>query len=69
MRFVFDYRLPTGSPWVMIFSAENEVKAEEYVRNLKEKYNYQEVSAIHSITTIEDLYRLYFPKSTSDMVS
>ena len=69
MRFVFDYRLPTGSPWVMIFSAENEVKAEEYVRNLKEKYNYQEISAIHSITTIEDLYHLYFPKSTSDMVS
>jgi hypothetical protein len=32
MRFVFDYRLPTGSPWVMIFSAENEAKAEEYVQ-------------------------------------
>ena len=69
MRFVFDYRLTTGTLSVMIFSAEDEVKAEEYVRNLKEKYNYQEVSAIHSITTIEDLYRLYFPKSTSAMVS
>jgi hypothetical protein len=53
----------------MIFSAENEVKAQEYVRELVEKYNYQEVSAIQSITTIEDLYRLYFTKHTSDMVS
>jgi hypothetical protein len=69
MRFVFDYRLPTGSSWVMIFSAENEAKAEEYVRDLVEKYNYQEVSTIHSIITIEDLYHLYFPKRTSDMVS
>ena len=69
MRFVFDYRLSTGSSWVMIFSAENEAKAEEYVRDLVEKYNYQEVSTIHSITTIEDLYHLYFPKRTSDMVS
>jgi hypothetical protein len=69
MRFVFDYRLSTGTLSVMIFSAENEVKAQEYVHELVEKYNYQEVSAIQSITTIEDLYRLYFPKSTSDMVS
>ncbi len=69
MRFVFDYRLTTGTPMIMIFSAENEEKAEEYLRNAVERYHYQEVSPIHTITTIEDLYRLYFPKPTSDMVS
>lgn len=67
MRFVFDYRLITGTLSVMVFSAENEVKAQEYVRELVEKYNYQEVSTIHSITAIEDLYHLYYPKRTSAM--
>ncbi|MFL5627246.1 MAG: hypothetical protein ACJ788_16830 [Ktedonobacteraceae bacterium] len=64
MRFVFEYRLPTGTQAFMIFSAENEEKGQEYVRNLRENYHYQEVSDLHHITTIDDLYRLYSPKRT-----
>jgi hypothetical protein len=45
----------------MIFSAVNSVEAEQYVRDLLQKYNYKAASTPHQITTIDDLYRLYPP--------
>ena len=67
MKFVFEYRLPTGTQAVMIFSAENEEKGQEYVQNLIENYHYKEVSAIQHITTIDGLYRFRSSRVTSDI--
>ena len=69
MKFVFEYRLPTGTQAIMIFSAENEEKGQEYVQNLIENYHYKEVSAIQRITTIDDLYRFRSSRVTSDTLS
>ena len=62
MRFVFDYRMSTGTLAIMIFSAEDEEKAEEYVQHLIDECHYQEVSGLCSIVTIDDLYRRDFPR-------
>ncbi len=60
-RYVIEYELSSGTKGIMIFSAVNSVEAEQYVRDLLQKYNYKAVSPLHQITTIDDLYRLYPP--------
>jgi hypothetical protein len=60
-RYVIEYELSSGTKGIMIFSAVNIVEAEQYVRDLLQKYKYKAVSTLHQITTIDDLYRLYPP--------
>ena len=60
-RYVIEYELSSGTKGIMIFSAVNSVEAEQYVRDLLQKYNYKAVSPLHQINIIDDLYRLYPP--------
>jgi hypothetical protein len=58
-RYVIEYELSSGTKGIMIFSVVNIVEAEQYVRDLLQKYKYKAVSTPLQITTIDDLYRLY----------
>jgi hypothetical protein len=59
MRFVVEYKLIGGSRGVMLFSADNEVKAAEYVAQMICRYGYAYVSDPIVLTGgIEELYRV-----------
>jgi hypothetical protein len=62
MRWVVDYELASGIVGVMIFSAEDEPAAEEFVSDLSEKYGHSHVSSPTPLpieATVANLYELY----------
>ena len=67
MRFVVEYALATGTVGLMIFTAADEVAAEEYVSDMRTKYGHTcvfNLSPLTSATGIDELYKL-FPHRTS----
>jgi hypothetical protein len=59
MRFVVEYKLTGGSRGVMLFSAEDEAKAADYVAEMICRYGYAYVSDPIVLTGgIEELYRV-----------
>ncbi len=59
MRFVVEYKLTGGSRGVMLFSAEDEIKAADYVAEMITRYGYAYVSDPIILTGgIEELYRV-----------
>lgn len=59
MRFVVEYRLSSGSKGIMLFTADTEDKAADYVSELICRYGYAYVSdPIVLSGGIEELYRL-----------
>ena len=59
MQFVVEYKLIGGSRGVMLFSADNEVKAADYVSDMICCYGYAYVSDPILLTGgIDELYRV-----------
>ncbi len=59
MRFVVEYKLVGGSRGIMLFTADNEVKAADYVSDVICHYGYAYVSDPIVLTGgIEELYRV-----------
>ncbi len=59
MRFVVEYRLVGGSRGIMLFSAEDKIKAADYVAEMLMRYGYTYVSDPSLlIGGIDELYRV-----------
>ena len=59
MQFVVEYKLVGGSRGVMLFSAEDEVKAADYVAEMITRYGYAYMSDPILLTGgIDELYRV-----------
>ena len=59
MRFVVEYKLVGGSRGIMLFTADNEVKAADHVSDMICRYGYAYVSDPIVLTGgIEELYRV-----------
>jgi hypothetical protein len=65
MQFGVEYRLPSGTWGLHIFSVDDKKKAREYIRMLRSQYGYRHIKNLTSIPEnagVEELYRL-FPAS------
>jgi hypothetical protein len=59
MRFVVEYKLTEGSRGIMLFTADTETNAAEYVSDMICRYGYAYVSDPIVLTGgIEELYRV-----------
>jgi hypothetical protein len=62
MRYVVEYALATGTVGLIIFTAADEVAAEEYVSDMRIKYGQTcvfNLSPLTSATGIDELYELF----------
>jgi hypothetical protein len=68
MRYTVEYTLASGTVGLMIFSAEDEAAAQEYVDDMVKKYGHTNIfnlNPLPSWATVQDLYRLFPRKQAS----